>query len=438
MTVAPRAWGRRWSPWSAGPSSRGRPDDLLVLTIRVGVVTSLLALVLSGGDVEPTARPLALVMVGLAGGYGAGLLAARLAHLPPPPTWVVSTADSVFAIAACALTGGSKSLAVAVLPLVVIAASLRAESRWGVGLAAVLGAAFTGAGLLAGTASPPAERLLIGLWWTFYLLATAALVGVFTRRLRRGYELNAESRAEVLAERAAREEERDLRARMLESQQARFDGLRVILHEFRTPVASLAALARGAGQRQEGPGGLDDAVLALIVANARHLEDMLDGLADVALADGNPTGRVRDRTVRLADLATGVLQSAGVPEERRSSTVDPVDSTVICDPQRLRRILVNLTENAVRHSASAVVELDMTRLHDRLVVEVRDRGPGLPEAQLGVVTSKYTSMGDRLGTSGLGLWIVEQLTTSMDGLLTLRQRPGGGLIAHLEIPVRRA
>ncbi|MCF7550720.1 sensor histidine kinase KdpD [Pseudonocardia sp. WMMC193] len=429
ITVGPRqGWDRR----DVANVVRERPDALVVLAIRVCVAASLLALALLPVPVAERFRPALLVTVVVALAYAGGLVVIRLVVARSPKAWVVSLADSLLTLLACALTGGTASLAVAALPLVVIAASLRVEKNWGVGLAATLGLTLTASGLAGASAADVGDVLVRGGWWTFYLVATALLVSVFLRRIRRGYELTAETRAEAIAERHALEAERDLRSRLLTAQNARLDGLRVILHEFRTPVASISALARSAERRDDAS---DDPMLGLISANARHLEDMLNGLADVALADGNPTGRVRDRTVRLADLAASVISAAGLAPAESSWSVGPPDATVVCDPQRLRRILVNLTENARRHGGGAV-ELDLSRRENALVVEVRDRGPGLPDDQLGVVTSLYTSLGDRRGTSGLGLWIVQELTTAMDGILTLRKRSGGGLVAHLRLPVR--
>jgi signal transduction histidine kinase len=115
--------------------------------------------------------------------------------------------------------------------------------------------------------------------------------------------------------------------------------------------------------------------------------------------------------------------------------VTPPDAVVRCDPQRLRRVLTNLVENAARHSGDQVVELELRHADGRLVAEVRDRGPGLPPGQAGVVTAKGVALGDRRGTAGLGLWIVEALVAAMDGELRLLPRDGGGLVAQLELPV---
>ena len=411
-------------------TSRSGPDDLIVIAVRIGVVASLGALAVL---TDPAARaPLAVVfaLVAVAAGYALLLAVARLARGSGLRPILVSGTDAVLALLAVALNGGVVSLAVAVLPLVVIANSLRTENRRGALFALLVGGAYLGACLLGSPSTTTvAAQISAGLWWTFYLTAVAALTGVFVRRLDRQYRVVAESRAEVIAEHQALVEERDLRSRLLDSQQARLDGLRVILHEFRAPVSSLTALARAA--TRPGP----DPMLDLIAANAEHLQDMLDGLAEVAVTEGGAVGRVRERSVRLQDLALAALAGAGLPEERRSIVVRPPDATVRCDPQRLHRMIGNLAGNAARYSGSEPVEVYLARERDDLVVEIRDRGPGLSADQLGQVTQKYVSLGDKRGTAGLGLWIVSELTTSMGGMLTLSTRPGGGLVARLVLPV---
>lgn len=412
-------------------TARSRPDELIVIAVRIGVVASLAALAVQTDPVQRAPLVAVMSVVAVAAVYALLLAAARLARGSGPRPIVVSGIDAVLALLATALTGGAVSLAVAVLPLVVIANSLRTESRRGELFALLVGGAYTGACVVGSPAATTfATQVSAGLWWTFYLAAVATLTGVFVRRLDRQYRVVAESRAEVIAEHQALAEERDLRSRLLDSQQARLDGLRVILHEFRAPVSSLTALARAA--TRPGP----DPTLDLIAATAEHLQDMLDGLAEVALTGGGAVGRVRERSVRLQDLAVTALAGAGLTEERRSIVVRPPDAMVRCDPQRLHRVIGNLAGNAARYSGSQPVEVYLARDRDDLVVEIRDRGPGLSADQLGQVTQKYVSLGDRRGTAGLGLWIVSELTTSMGGTLTLSARSGGGLIARLVLPVR--
>ncbi len=413
-------------------------EERTAVIIRLLVVCSVgLAFVVEPGLARGrTGLVGALVIVTLAYALVLAVAEWRGHRLLPPR--LATSIDAVLALLACGFTGGADSVMVAILPLVVIAGAVRGGVVVGRLGALAVGAGFTVAAL---AGSDPevslAQRWLAGAWWTGYLLAAAVLVGVLLRMLERQYEAAAESRARARAEHEAFLEERDLRSRLLAAQQARLDGVRVVLHEFRTPVASLTALTSDlAAGRLSGPAR--DTATALLAEHAVHLRDMLDGLADVAVQEGSPLGRVRERPIRLVELADAVLDAAGVVPERRARRVKPPDAAVRCDPQRLRRVLTNLVENAARHSGDAPVELHLRHADGRLVAEVRDRGPGLPPGQEGVVTAKGVALGERRGTAGLGLWIVEALVAAMDGELSLLAREGGGLVARLDLPVPAA
>lgn len=413
-------------------------EERTAVVIRLLVVCSVgLALVVEPGLARGRGLLFGALVVATFG-YALVLAVAEWRGRRPVPPWLATSVDAVLALVACGLTGGADSVMVAILPLVVIAGAVRGGVVVGRLGALGLGAGFTVAALAGSDPHVPmSDRWLAGAWWTGYLVAAAVLVGVLLRMLERQFEEAAESRAQARAEHEAFLEERDLRSRLLAAQQARLDGVRVVLHEFRTPVASLTALSADlAVDRLSGPA--KEAATQLLAEHAMHLRDMLDGLADVAVQEGSPLGRVRERTVRLAELAGAVLDAAGVAPERRVSHVEPSDAAVRCDPQRLRRVLTNLVENAARHSGDAPVELDLRYADGRLVAEVRDRGPGLPPGQEGVVTAKGVALGERRGTAGLGLWIVEALVAAMDGELRLLPRNGGGLVARLDLPVPAA
>lgn len=401
--------------------------------IRLLVVASVaLALLIGPQLARDHLRTVAALTV-VTFGYAVAIAVAERYDRQLLPPRVATSVDGVLALVACGLTGGADTILVALLPLVVIAAAVRGGAVVGRLAALLTGLGFTLAAVL-GTdpTQPPSHAWLAGAWWTGYLMATAVLVGVLVRMLERQLAAAAESRARAAAEHEAFLEERDLRARLLAAQQARLDGVRVVLHEFRTPVASLTALTRDLDRL---PDDARAVAVGLVAEHAVHLRDMLDGLADVAVQDGSPLGRVRERPVVLAELAGAVLDAAGVAPSRRVPHVEPPGAGVRCDPQRLRRVLTNLVENAARHSGAAPVELDLAYAAGRLVVEVRDRGPGLPPGQEGLVTAKGVALGERRGTAGLGLWIVETIVAAMDGELSLLPRAGGGLVAHLELPL---
>jgi signal transduction histidine kinase len=105
--------------------------------------------------------------------------------------------------------------------------------------------------------------------------------------------------------------------------------------------------------------------------------------------------------------------------------------------QALRRIVTNLVENALRYAGDVEIGLGVGA-GGALELEVRDRGPGIPEDELARVIEPYyrleASRNRDTGGAGLGLAIVHQLLAAMGGTLELSNRPGGGLLARCVVP----
>lgn len=126
---------------------------------------------------------------------------------------------------------------------------------------------------------------------------------------------------------------------------------------------------------------------------------------------------------------------------------------IVAPPQALRRILVNLIDNALAFGDHAEIRVardarpgegqGVARANGQapasmLAISVLDRGPGIPEDQLQAVFKPFhrleTSRNRDTGGTGLGLAIAQQLATAMGGTLTLQNRPDGGLEARLVLP----
>ncbi|WP_018309062.1 ATP-binding protein [Cupriavidus sp. UYPR2.512] len=120
--------------------------------------------------------------------------------------------------------------------------------------------------------------------------------------------------------------------------------------------------------------------------------------------------------------AVTILQRAGGTLETR--------------PHALRRILTNLTDNALKFGGAA--ELNVHREDGgAVIISVLDRGPGIPAEQLESVLQPFVrleaSRNRETGGTGLGLAIAHQLALAIGGSLTLRNREGGGLEARLRV-----
>ncbi|WP_439821140.1 ATP-binding protein [Pseudomonas sp. HLG18] len=106
-------------------------------------------------------------------------------------------------------------------------------------------------------------------------------------------------------------------------------------------------------------------------------------------------------------------------------------------PHALRRVLVNLTDNALKFAGAA--ELLVERQSNGLSIKVMDRGPGIAEEELAQVMEPFyrveNSRNRSTGGTGLGLAIAQQLAMALGGSLNLSNRDGGGLCAELKLPM---
>ena len=112
-------------------------------------------------------------------------------------------------------------------------------------------------------------------------------------------------------------------------------------------------------------------------------------------------------------------------------------------PKALARALGNLLENARKYGASEEggLEVETFARGNEIHIDVRDRGPGIPENERERLKRPFTRLeGARSNATGtgLGLAIVERIARLHGGRLELLSREGGGLIARLSLPVRPA
>ncbi|MDS4068231.1 MAG: ATP-binding protein, partial [Candidatus Competibacter sp.] len=107
-----------------------------------------------------------------------------------------------------------------------------------------------------------------------------------------------------------------------------------------------------------------------------------------------------------------------------------------CRPLALKRCLTNLVDNALNYGRSA--EIAVADTPARLTLIVRDRGPGIPAAELERVFEPFyrleSSRSRDTGGTGLGLSIARNIARAHGGELSLRNHPQGGLEAVLELP----
>lgn len=192
-----------------------------------------------------------------------------------------------------------------------------------------------------------------------------------------------------------------------------------VSHELRTPLAAQRAVLENLADGVVAP---DERTLGTALAQAERLSDLVNDLLDLSRIDGG-AGRLALARVDVAQLLIACVAEAELrPRDvRHVVTVTPESLSVTADRARLTQVIVNLLDNADRHSpAGGVVRVDARVDGSDWVLDVRDDGPGIPPEQRHRIFQRFGSTDPTSGGSGLGLaiarWVVEMHGGRIDAL----------------------
>jgi len=225
-------------------------------------------------------------------------------------------------------------------------------------------------------------------------------------------------------------------------ERARSDFVATASHELRTPLAAVYGAARTLRRTDiEIPEEQRDRFLEIIVSETERLTAIV---SQILLAGQLEEGRV-DVTAAATDLrplAESVLDSARLRSPERIELrleQNGAPAVAIADEDKLRQVLVNLLDNAIKYSpdgGDVVLELDGG--HGRVRLTVRDRGLGIPPGEQERIFEKFYRLDPALtrgvGGSGLGLFISRELVSRMGGSLSVRSQPGDGAAFVVDLP----
>jgi len=164
----------------------------------------------------------------------------------------------------------------------------------------------------------------------------------------------------------------------------------------------------------------------------RLIGDLLDM---VRLETGRPS--VRREWVPLEEIVGSALQRLEPRLEGRDLSVDlPADLPLLfVDPVLFEHLLHNLVENALKHTTGPV-EVRASAAEGTVVIEVADRGPGIPAGgEQKVFERFYRGPAARGPGMGLGLSICRSIVLIHDGSICAANRAGGGAVFRIRLPM---
>ena len=217
-------------------------------------------------------------------------------------------------------------------------------------------------------------------------------------------------------------------------------------HELRTPVTTVRTAANISLQRPHRDESHYREALAIIEQQTTRLSRIVDDMFTLARADaGNYP--VQRGAMYLDELAEEIVRAARVVSAARRVTVDLATVSPVPfagDEELIRRLIGNLVDNAVRHTADGTaVRVAITEGRNGLEIAVTDSGPGVPEESrqhiferfYRVDSARSRSAGD--GGAGLGLALVRWIAEVHGGRVALTNSTPAGSTFTVYLPYRR-
>ncbi len=211
-----------------------------------------------------------------------------------------------------------------------------------------------------------------------------------------------------------------------------------VTHELKTPIASIRAIGDTMVSGRAAGETLFECA-HLLVQESKRLTRLVDNLLAYS--------RITDLTdaylfepLPVSTLVADVLEGFGwqLRDQGFAITVDvaPGLPPLRGDRVALRLALDNVVDNAIRYSG-AVKTLDVNArvAGDAVVLEITDRGVGIPSDELALVMRRFfRGRGAKAGGSGLGLTIAHRIVTDHEGTLALVSAPGTGTTVRISLP----
>ena len=213
-----------------------------------------------------------------------------------------------------------------------------------------------------------------------------------------------------------------------------------VSHELRTPLAIICGYLESTLRRGNNLTEIQREALTTAASEADNTVQLLQDLLDLARADSGSM----PFTLEQVEIDNAISEVVNMAQQYSNhqfvvKNVEEKQLTIAADPKRLRQVLLNLVDNAIKYSApEKPITISTSNNNRHTKITISDHGVGIPLQQQTRIFERFYRLDEarnRAGGTGLGLSIVKTLVEGMGGTISVNSRPGAGSSFILSFPV---
>ena len=179
--------------------------------------------------------------------------------------------------------------------------------------------------------------------------------------------------------------------------------------------------------------------VGIILKESRRLTNMVEELLDFSkMEDGRFTLRIEqvDLQAEFEDTIYTYMELFKQEDiALHYESCDELFAPIPADAERLKQVFCNVLDNAAKHGGGGRrIDAAVTGDESRIVIMVRDYGPGIPEAELPFVKQKFYKGSSKARGSGIGLAVCDEIIRLHEGTFEIDNAEGGGCVVTITLP----
>ncbi len=234
----------------------------------------------------------------------------------------------------------------------------------------------------------------------------------------------------------------DMSGKIAKSEKIKSEFISSVSHELRTPLTAINGWGETLLELEKTGGGDSEQRrrgVHIILKESRRLTTMVEELLDFSkMEDGRFTLSIEQVDLQ-AEFEDAIYtyrelfkqESIELTYDGGDELFDPIPG----DPERLKQVFCNVLDNAAKHGgAGKRIDAAVRGDEGRIIITVRDYGPGIPEAELPFVKQKFYKGSSKARGSGIGLAVCDEIIRLHGGTFDIGNAEGGGCLVTITLP----